>query len=72
MTGYFLTSFWVITSEGLQYFMMVQSSSLISDFNVGNFSPSSDDCVIVLIIADWDRIMNYISDCVDELINKYE
>ena len=65
----FLSSFGIITSQSLQNFMMVEASSLISNFNVRFFSPSPNDLILVFIVADGNWIMDNISDWVDKLID---
>lgn len=49
--------------------MMIKTSSFLSDLNLWYISPSSNNCIIIFIIADRNRIVNDVSDCVDKLID---
>ncbi len=48
--------------------MMVQSSSFLCDFYVGKLSPGSNYLILVLIFADFDWFVDYISNWVDQFI----
>lgn len=68
MSSYFLSSFGVVTTNSLKYFMMVESSSFVCDFNVRKLSPSSNNLIFIFIIADFDWIVDYISNWIDQFI----
>lgn len=64
-----LSSFWVISSQSLKNFMMIQASSLVGDLNVGNLTPSGDDFIVVLVVENGNWIMNNVSNWIDKLID---
>lgn len=45
--------------------MVVKTSSLVSDFNVRNFTPGSNNLVVIFVVINWNRIMNDVADLVD-------
>ena len=67
-----LASFWIIASKGFQDFMMVESTSFISDLNVWDLAPSFNDEVIIFVIVDWDGVMDDVTDFVDFDIDSFE
>ncbi len=67
-----LTSFWVITSDGFQNFMMVVTTSFISDLDVRNFAPCFNNQVVVFVVVNRDGIMNDVTDFVDFSIELFE
>ena len=52
VTSYFLTSFRVISSNSLKHFMMIEASSLFSNFDIRQISPFPDNLVIIFVVAD--------------------
>jgi hypothetical protein len=61
MSSYLLTSFWVIPTDALQNLVVIEASSLVSDFNVGNLPPSSLYFVEVFVIVDGDRLVHKVT-----------
>lgn len=45
--------------------MMVESTSFIGDLDVWDLAPSFDDNVVILVVVDWDRVVNDVTDLVD-------
>ncbi len=70
MASHFLTSFGVITSECLQDLVVVESTPLVSDLDVGNLSPGPHNQVFVLVVADRDRVVDDVADGVDKFVNE--
>jgi len=52
----------VITSKCLQNFVVIESSSFICNLDVGYVSPGPDNQIVILIIADWDCVVDDVSD----------
>jgi hypothetical protein len=51
---------------------MVKPTSFTSHFNLPRLSPSSQYLIVILIIADWNRIMDDVTDQVDLSINFFQ
>jgi hypothetical protein len=65
VTSDLLASFWVITSDGFQNFMMVVTTSFIGDLDVWNFAPCFNNQVVVFVVVNRDGVMNDVTDFVD-------
>jgi hypothetical protein len=59
-----LASFWIITAEGFQDFMMVVATSSVSDLDVWNFAPCFNNQVVVFVVVNRDGVMNNVTDFV--------
>jgi hypothetical protein len=65
MASDFLSSVWVVSSQGFQYLMVIESTSLVGDFNVWEFSPCLHNFIVIFVVINLDGIMDNVTDLVD-------
>jgi hypothetical protein len=62
VSSYFLASLRVVASDSFQNLVMVEPSPLVSDLDLGELTPCLEDGIVVLVVADGNRVVNKISD----------
>ena len=72
MTGNLLASFWVITAEGFQDFVVVESTSFVGDLDVWDFAPSLENEVVIFVVVNGDGFVNDVTNFVDFGVDFFE
>lgn len=73
MSCYFLTSLRIISSNSLKNLVMMKSTQFTSNFNFWLIlTPSSFNSIKLLVISNWNRLVNDITNRVDHTKQYYK
>ena len=70
--GNLLASFWIVTAEGFQDFVVIESTSFVGDLDVWDFAPCLDNEIVIFVVVNGDGVMDDVSDFVDFGVDFFE